>query len=299
MTVTIVITGTTGSGKTGIAERLAMDLESEIVSADSRCFYRGVLIGNGKYTMDLTIPYHLIDVTEPDITFTVRDFVDAAEMSLSSIHGRGQAAIVCGGSMLHIERLIEGMSRGPDPDPALRAWIDEYMDEFGLDDAGSMLMELDGSVAGTIDGRDRRRVRRGLETILASVPIRGSFGGIDGEVLGYFLDRDDVDLSSRVRSRAKDMFDEGWPEEVARLTKAYGQGIPALEMVGVPHVRELLAGRCADHEFIERVTRDTMRLARSQRKWARRLPFEKVDLSAIGPDDLAKRILDRVSQHVE
>ena len=119
----IVLLGPTASGKTGLAVALAQKFSGEIISADSRQVYRGMDIGSGKdlnnYELKIKnyelgeeetviIPYHLIDVANPNDNFTVGDFVMQANLAIKEIVERGHVPIVCGGSGLYLQALIDG-----------------------------------------------------------------------------------------------------------------------------------------------------------------------------------------------
>ncbi|MCG6537941.1 MAG: tRNA (adenosine(37)-N6)-dimethylallyltransferase MiaA, partial [Syntrophales bacterium LBB04] len=109
----IVILGPTASGKTKLAVRLARDLGAEIISADSRQIYRGMDIGTGKdigdYTIDGTsIPYHMIDIVDPEYEFSVFEFHRRFFKCFSILASRGILPVLCGGTGLYIEAVVEG-----------------------------------------------------------------------------------------------------------------------------------------------------------------------------------------------
>src|SRR5512137_742239 len=107
----IVILGSTASGKTRLAVRLAKEMGSEIISADSRQVYRGMDIGTGKdlkeYIVDgVTVPYHLIDVVDPDYEFSVFEYQQRFFRCFSEISSRGIVPVMVGGTGLYIESVL-------------------------------------------------------------------------------------------------------------------------------------------------------------------------------------------------
>lgn len=109
----ITILGPTATGKTHVAVRLAAELGGEIISADSRQVYRRMDIGTGKDISEYTyngapIPYHLIDIEEPGVKYNVYRYQQAAFKAIQEIQGRGKPVVLCGGSGLYIEAILQG-----------------------------------------------------------------------------------------------------------------------------------------------------------------------------------------------
>ena len=123
----IIITGPTASGKTSLATQLAYDIDSEIISADSRQIYRGMDIGTGKdlgeYNIhDKTISYHLINILDPMKDYSVYDFQKDFYAAYKSIRAKNKIPILCGGTGLYIESTLldYDLSQKPPPDKKLR-----------------------------------------------------------------------------------------------------------------------------------------------------------------------------------
>ena len=123
----LVITGPTATGKTKLAVSLARRFGGEIISADSRQVYRGMDLGTGKDldeygTEPDVVPYHLIDVVNPDEDFHLKRFLELAMKAMEDIDGRGRLPVVAGGTPLYVNALIRGYTLpGGEPDPQLRA----------------------------------------------------------------------------------------------------------------------------------------------------------------------------------
>ena len=123
---TVVVTGPTATGKTGLAVRLAASFNGEIISVDSRQVYRGMDIGSGKdlaeYVVDgRMIPYHLIDMVEPSENYNLMEFCRDARRCLSDLHERSLLPILCGGTALYLDALLSNYRLpGAPPDSARR-----------------------------------------------------------------------------------------------------------------------------------------------------------------------------------
>ena len=109
----ITVLGPTATGKTGVAVRIAAELGGEIVSADSRQVFRRMDIGSGKdlseYQYDGNpIPYHLIDVEEPGVRYNVYRYQQEAFKAINDIRNRGRRVVLCGGSGLYIDAVLQG-----------------------------------------------------------------------------------------------------------------------------------------------------------------------------------------------
>jgi tRNA dimethylallyltransferase len=124
----LVIVGPTAVGKTTLSLYLAEHLRGEVVSADSRLFYRGMDIGTAKPTPEerARVPHHLIDIADPDETVGLARFLRLAHGAIADIHARGRLPIVVGGTGQYIRALVEGWTPPPvPPDLALRAELEE------------------------------------------------------------------------------------------------------------------------------------------------------------------------------
>ena len=131
----ITILGPTATGKTSLATALALRINAEIISADSRQVYRRMDIGTGKdlddYCLNGTnVPYHLIDIVEPGIEYNVFQYQQLAHQAIQDIENRGKNIILCGGSGMYIEALLKGYKLFPVPDnPSLRQQLEQHPDE--------------------------------------------------------------------------------------------------------------------------------------------------------------------------
>ena len=162
----IVIAGPTATGKTKLSVSLAKKLNAEIISADSMQIYKHLNIGTAKVTQDEmeSIPHHLVDFLEPDILFSVADFVKQAHEKIIEIHKRGKLPIIVGGTGLYISSLINGITFTEEKtDLAIRSSLETELETVGLEVMYQRLLSQDPEYAVKIGMNNQKRVLRALE----------------------------------------------------------------------------------------------------------------------------------------
>ena len=162
----VVVLGPTASGKTDLAIRLAQSFGGEIISADSMQIYRGLDIGTAKATAQEqgAAPHHLIDIRDPQETFSVAEFLELAREKIDEISARGALPIVVGGTGLYLSSLIEGVQFLDEPaDDGMRGRLAQQAQELGEEEMYRRLAELDPEAAAGIHPHNLKRVLRALE----------------------------------------------------------------------------------------------------------------------------------------
>ena len=141
----LAIVGPTASGKSALAEALALRLGGEIVSCDSMQVYRGMDIGTAKPSAaeQARVRYHLIDEVEPTQEFSMVEYLVAAERAVQDILSRGRLPIFCGGTGLYLDAFLRGMPESPGGDPALRAELTALAEKEGAEALHAELGEVD------------------------------------------------------------------------------------------------------------------------------------------------------------
>ena len=271
----ILILGTTASGKSRLAFELAKKIDAEIISIDSMKIYRRMDIGTAKLSPEKRsqVKYHLIDVVEPDESFSVADFLSATEKAIEEIKGRGKNVIASGGTALYIKALLFGLFEGPGSDEKIREKLKARADEIGAGKLHAKLAKIDSLAAERIHPNDARRIIRALEVYeLTGKPISsfqsqwGQLPEHEWKIIG--LRRDKEIESGRINARVKKMIALGLVDEVkSLLAKEKPLSKQAAAAIGYAEIIEHLNGGLSLKETIEKIKINTRRLAKSQRTW--------------------------------
>ncbi len=270
----VVILGPTASGKTDLSIRLAQMFNGEIISADSRLFYRGMDIGTAKPSLAerAGIPHHLIDVADPDEIWSLAVFQQKANQAIREVHERGRLAFLVGGTGQFIRAVVEGW-RMPavEPNPWLRSVLSRWADDIGAQAIHARLAVLDSAAAATIDYTNVRRTVRALEVIF-STGKRFS----DQKETGYKLYRSLLigltcprpELYQRIDERIQKMIDSGLVNEVRDLlAKGYSPTLPTMSAIGYGEIVAYLQGDISLEEAVMLMKRRTREFVRRQANW--------------------------------
>ena len=212
----LVILGPTAVGKTALSLQIAEQFEGEIISADSRLFYRGMDIGTAKPSAaeQAQAPHHLIDICNPDETLTLGEYQRRAYRTIDSVLENGRLPILVGGTGQYVKAVVEGwgIPEVP-PHPDLR----EALESMGGPELARWLQRLDPTAAERIDARNVRRVVRALEvTLVTGQPItdlqRKTPPPYDIKMIGLIRDRET--LYQRIDQRVDQMMTAGLVAEL-------------------------------------------------------------------------------------
>jgi tRNA dimethylallyltransferase len=270
----IIILGPTAVGKTEISLQLATLLDGEIISCDSRLFYRGMDIGTAKpSTADQArIPHHLVDIADPDQVWSLAMFLQAVHNIVAEIHARGKLPFLVGGTGQYIRAIVNHWHIPEvQPDPKLREVLQRWAGEIRPEGLYARLQSIDPVAADHIDSLNLRRVVRALEVILSTGKLfstqKGS-GDSPYRVIQLGLTRPRPELYARVDSRIHDMFKHGLLEETQTLLdQGYSPDLPPLSAIGYRQVIAHLQGEMSMDEVITQMKRVTRRFVRHQANW--------------------------------
>ncbi len=259
-------------GKTALSLRVARELEGEIVSADSRLFYKGMDIGTAKPTPSeqTEIPHHLLDICKPDQSMTLGQYQRMAYAAIEDVLKRRRIPILVGGTGQYIMAVIEGWGI-PEvaPQPAMRSQL-ELLGEYEL---YRWLSVLDYVAAEKIDQRNLRRVIRALEVVLVTgipISILQRKTPPDYDICMIGLNRDRETLYRCIDDRVDIMMDDGLLDEVIALRSVgYDRSLPAMSGLGYRQLMAHLDGELTLDDAIERIKFETHRFARQQNTWFR------------------------------
>ena len=270
----ILIVGPTAVGKTELALQLAERLNGEIVSADSRLFYRGMDIGTAKPTREEMerVPHHLVNIADPDQILSLAVFQQMAQNAITDIHNRNKLPFLVGGTGQYVRAVTEGWTP-PEvkPDEKLRAELEREKEEKGIYWLHDKLKDLDPQAAEKIDARNYRRTIRALEVIQTTgrkfSEQRGQ-GDSPYHLTIVGLIRTRVELYARVDQRIDMMFAHGFLMEVkGLLAKGYSPSLPTMSAIGYRECVRIIQGELTEEEAKAEIRRATRVFVRRQANW--------------------------------
>lgn len=291
----ILLLGPTATGKTAFAVRLAASLGAEIISADSRQVYRGLDIGSGKDLSEYVlpdgtrIPYHLLDVADPALNYSLADYLHDVGDALGIIRSHGSIPFFAGGTALYIHALLNDYELcGFAPDPGERA----HLRSLSLPELRELLSSLDPSAPVLQhEASNPYRLIRKIEQVrarLRGIPSAGEhpLPDLDFLVLGLYRDR------AEVRSRIEQRLDarlNGTENMIAETERLHADGISweRLESFGLEY-REtalFLQDRVSFDEMRKSLLAKIRQFAKRQDSWFRKLEREGVDIHWFRPEE--------------
>lgn len=298
-----MITGPTASGKSALAVEVARRLDTEIISSDSRQIYHGIPIVTATPTIEEMggVRHHLIDILPLDAYYSASEFEqDALRISGHLFESRG-VAVVCGGSMMYVDALCNGIDDIPTvPDDIRRSLMDEWNDR-GDEWLLSQLQSLDPVHYERVDKRNMKRVFHAVEiSVTANKPYSSLITGMkkerDFEIIKICLDGEREKLFERINSRVLRMMDAGLEEEARRVYPM--RRLNSLNTVGLKEIFAWFDGIFTKDEAIARIQKNTRVYAKKQLTWYKRdLNMTRLDFEE-GSDRNAERIISIASRYL-
>ena len=300
----IVITGPTASGKTSLASRIAYDIDSEIISADSRQIYKGMDIGTGKDLDDYiinqkSIPYHLIDILDPKQNYSVYDFQKDFYNAYEKIRLKNKVPILCGGTGLYIESTLlkYDLSTKPAPDENLRTSMEKVNKDDLLKHLYTITTEKERS---GLLLETRKQIIRNIEILKSSSDSNGfKMKPMNDNAIVFATKVDREILRQKIKERLIDRINEGMIAEVKGLID-HGLPIERLDYFGLEYkfVAQYLKNEISKELLITSLTTAIRKFAKRQRTWFRRMEKRGVNINWIEPHDYNKiKIL--INQYIE
>jgi tRNA dimethylallyltransferase len=297
----IVLVGPTAVGKTELTIRLASHFSAHIISADSMQIYRGMDIGTAKPTLEERkgIPHYLIDIVEPDQTFTVVDYQEHYNKVKSGLDEEEVLPILTGGTGLYIRAVTQGfIFPDPPPDPELRASLHREAETAGKEAVYQRLLEVDPVSAKKIHPNDLKRILRALEVTLStgkpfSQLQKARRKVLPPNIIYTGLTRDRKELYNRIDQRVEEMVKNGLLDEVSSLVRhGYGPELQSMQGLGYKELVPVIEGQSTLDGAIELIKKRTRNYAKRQGTWFRREPVENWFVLSEGKEeDCYKNIL--------
>ena len=287
----ITISGPTAVGKTKFSIDLAKLLNCQIISCDSRQFYKELSIGTAipsKKELN-AVKHHYIQHKSINDTYTVKEFQKDALNKIKELFNSDEFIILVGGSGLYMDAVIYGLDEFPEIDKKVRENLNLKLNKFGIIYLQKKLQKLDPEYYSKVDLKNPRRLIRALEVCISSNKPFSSYINKKKTKhpfklfnIGIVMDRDK--LYEKINSRVDHMFSQGLVNEVKGLIdfKNYN----ALKTVGYKELFQFIENKCTLNESIEEIKKNTRRYAKRQITWLK----SKNDITYINSSTDAKLV---------
>lgn len=267
----INIVGPTAVGKTALAIKLAKHFHTEILSSDSRQFYRELSIGTAKPSKEelKEIPHHFINSLSVTDMYSAGDFERDALALLQTLYNKYDVVVMVGGSGLYIKALLEGLDPAAGRDEALRKELKDLHAQQGIEVLLERLKAIDPTAYDTVSLQNPQRVMRAIEMAELSLSVvKKEASNRTFIPLSVGLDLPREQLYERINLRVDQMMRQGLTDEVKSLI-AYRQTY-ALQTVGYKELFSFLDGSIPLQQAVSLIKQHTRNYAKRQLTWFRR-----------------------------
>ncbi|MEB2785386.1 tRNA (adenosine(37)-N6)-dimethylallyltransferase MiaA [Algoriphagus persicinus] len=271
-TYLILVVGPTAVGKTDLCLNLAKKFKTEIVSCDSRQFYREMNLGTAKPNSDELeqVQHHFINSLSIEVDYDVRQFEREALALLDTLFQKHQVVLMTGGSGLYADAIVNGLDEMPEVAPEIRAGIIKQYEENGLSFLQDEIAKNDPEYFDIVDQKNPQRLMRALEIWKATGQKFSSFRVKSKKerpfvVIKIGLERDREELYGRIDLRMDQMLAAGLFVEAEALFSK--RNLNALQTVGYSEIFGFLEGKYDKEEAIRLLKRNSRRYAKRQMTW--------------------------------
>lgn len=271
----VCIVGPTAVGKTNVAITLAQQFSTEIVSADSRQFFKEMSIGTAKPSPEelAAAPHHFINSHSITQAFSVGDFEKEAISLLENLFKKHSIAFLVGGSGLYVQAITQGFDSLPKAPPELRAELNKQLTEKGIESLQKRLEALDPTYYNEVDIYNPQRIIRALEVCISTGQPFSAYRTHAAnerpfEVLTIGLNTERSQLYDRINKRVDTMMEQGLLAEVETLLPY--RELNALQTVGYQEIFDYLEGKKSLEKAVEEIKQNTRRFAKRQLTWFRK-----------------------------
>ena len=291
----VVITGPTGVGKTAVAIRLARDLGTEIVSADSRQIFRDIPIGTAAPTADelAAVRHHFVGILGLDEYYSAAQFEEDALAVIDRLFLTHDYVVMCGGSMMYVDAVCKGIDQLPTISDDVRRDVARRLAEDGADAMREELRRLDPVYYEQVDLNNVKRVAHAVEICLQSgKPYSSLRTGIVKQrpfrIVKIGLNLPRQELFDRINRRVDRMIADGLEREADGLFSR--RHLNSLNTVGYKELFAMMEGKMDRETAIARIAKNTRVYAKKQLTWLKRDP----ELVWLRPEQVVEYVMQRV-----
>lgn len=295
----LVVSGATASGKTGFSIELAQHFQTEIISCDSRQFYREMSIGTAKPSLEelAAIPHHFVGHISIHTPYTVGDFEADAISRLDQLFQKHRHVVLCGGSGLFVKAVCEGLDQFPAVPASINTELQKALDSKGMAFLQEELRVADPVYYQEVDLQNPRRLLRAISVIRASGKPFSEFRNQQPKVRNFYpiylqMDWPREQLYRRIDQRVEIMMEQGLLQEARTLYPH--RGLQSLQTVGYQELFDYFDGLISLEEAVTLIKRNSRRYAKRQLTWFRRDGFWE----AFHPDAFS-RALTYIGRQIE
>lgn len=299
----IIILGPTASGKTELSIQLAEELQTSIISADSRQCYKHIDIGTAKPSKEELerVPHYNISTLELEEDDNAMEFQRRALEWEKEFLKKSDHVVYVGGSTLHIQSLIQPFNEMPEADEENIAKLEQRIENEGLESLYDLLKEIDPDYAKKMNGMNRQRIIRALDVWMQTGRPFSSFhqqGEIqpDDNTIVFGLKWTRQKLYDRINQRVDNMIEAGLVEEVRSILADHPKNLQSLNTVGYQEIIKYLDDEWSLEKAIEKIKTSTRRYAKRQITWYKRWEFVHwLEADGLSIEEMKKQILNELN----
>ena len=273
----ISVVGPTAIGKTSLAIAIAQHFNTEIISADSRQFFKEMSIGTAVPSEAelAAAPHHFIQHKSIEENYSVGDFEREALHKLKHLFKVHDPLVMVGGSGLYVKAVTEGLDDFPEVDPEIRKQLNKELEISGINLLQEKLKKLDPEYFSEVDKENPHRLIRALEIYIGTGKPYSAFRNREKEPRGFKtisvgLTAEREIIYDRINRRVDLMMQEGLLQEAEKLLSK--KHLNALNTVGYKELFQYLEGKCSQEEAVSEIKKNTRRFAKRQLTWFRKDP---------------------------
>jgi tRNA dimethylallyltransferase len=307
-TKVVVLIGPTAVGKTKLSIELAKKHNGEIISGDSMQIYKGMDIGTAKIRFDEMegIPHYLIDIKNPNESFSVVEFQQMVRKKITDISSRGKLPMIVGGNGLYIQSAIYDYQFSDAPsDFSFREVLEKRAEVEGNQSIYQELERIDPEAAAKIHPNNVRRVIRALEVFHCTGKTMSEYQAnqeqeslYETALIGLTMDREELYL--RINKRVDIMLEQGLLEEVKRFYESGLKDCQSIQAIGYKELYDYFDGRVNLDEAIEQLKQNSRRYAKRQLTWFRnKMNVQWFDMTGVRELEQIHKKVEEISAYIE